>query len=712
MSRVAAVATAALAAARCLSPVLPEVWFDVDPVLDPDPAVGMSPTMVMWIDMIIVFLAGVMLAGEAVSRRGGDLLVLALWFLPMGLIILWALRGTHHAQVAVPWIAGVSAAAALAHACRDSGTRRAVLSVLIAISGPLVLQGFVQWGWTIPDTIAWFEVHQSQVLASLGLEPGSAAALVYERRLMDGGASGWFSSPNVYGGVLAGCAVAWSGLFVQARRRNASAYIGGVLLVSAAASAAVVGLSGSVGGLVVLGIGLALLAIGSRGIISIAWARRCAVLIPLCAAAAPLAAAMLGDAALAIPGGRSLVIRGQYAQGAVAIIASEPVQGVGPGGFQDAWLQHRPPAAPEEITSAHAMAVDWWAAAGAGALAWAVLVMILAWRVGGRVSTAEADPEDGRAGAVWAAIGGVGAAAMAASTVCSAWPSLDAGEQVIRVAGLCLVPVLAWAAAVSIRGAGARWAMLGAVVLLLAHAQVDMLLHNPASVVWVLALLGGASCASGRGRPVVAGAGAALAAGVGLVIAVVVLPRIQARDAASAAAANLLINAPGDAGPMADAEVRMEAAKVLQDASWASRDPRLLVAAADQFLAAARPLPASHPLSVACLAAGGAAGEFAALQGSAAGAWRWLEAAYRAEQPVVAEVMDAAEAVVRTDPSAPRAWVALARVRRQMGLEGAADAWRRAIELDDANTIDPLQRLGPSVRTEAVSGASSPPRQP
>ena len=705
IARLSAVAVAALVAARCLSRVLPEVWFDVDPVLDPDPAVGMSPTLVMWIDVAIVFLAALALAAAAAARRTGDLLLLTLWLLPLGWMVLWTLRGTHHAQIGMPWIAGITAAVALSHACRDAGTRRAVIAVLIAVTGPLVLQGFVQWGWTIPETIGWFQANRVEALASLGLEPGSPAALVYERRLLDGGVSGWFSSPNLFGGVLAGCAVVWLGLFIGASRRNAPAVVGGLLLVVTGASAAVVGLAGSVGGLVALAIGLAFLAVGARGLMGRVWARRLAVLIPVCAALAPIAALLIGPAAMDVPGGRSLVIRGQYAEGAARVIASAPGTGVGPAGFQDAWMRNRPPGAPEEITSAHAMAFDWWAAGGVGLLAWVVLVFVLVWRCGNQVEDADDDPP--RSGVGWAAVGGASVALVSAAATCGEWSAMDGGAQAVRVLGLCLLPVLGWAAAVTMRGSSARWGILAAAILLLTHAQVEMLLHNPATVVWVLAMLGAASAATGPGRPVFSGVAAAIAAGVTLFLAVVVAPRVSARDAAAETAARLLINAPGDAGPEADAKVRMKAAAILKEASWAAHDPRLLVAAADQSLAAARVLPPSHPIMQVSLAGAAASGEFAYMQGSTAGAWRWLEAAARTVPTDTAEVLDVAEAIVRADPSSPMAWVTLARARNQAGLQNAPAAWQRAIELDDANAIDPLQRLPEPVRLEAVSGASS-----
>jgi hypothetical protein len=710
IARLAAVLMAGVIAARCLSRVLPEVWFDVDPVLDPDPGVGLSPTVVMWLDVAVVLLAATVLAAEAARRRGGDLLLVALWALPLGVVVLWALRGTHHAQIGVPWLAGTTAAVALAHACRDAAARRAVLAVLIAISGPLVLQGFVQWGWTIPETLTWFQAHREAALASLGMEPGSPAAQVYERRLIDGGASGWFSSPNLLGGVLAGCAVVWLGLFIGASRRNASAVLGGVLLVAAAAAAAVVGLAGSVGGLVALAIGLALLAAGTRGLIGRVWARRLAVLIPLCAAAAPIAAALIGPAALDVPGGRSLAIRGQYVDGTVGVIASAPATGVGPAGFQDAWMRNRPPGAPEEITSAHAMTLDWWAAGGLALLAWVALAWVLVWRCGDRVEVIEDD--ETTAGVGWAVLGAACAAILSAVWACGAWSTMDAGAQMVRVLGVCLLPVLAGAAAWSMRGASARWGVAAAAMLLLAHAQVEMLLHNPATVVWVLAMLGAAAAARGPGRPVWAGAAAACGAAVAVFLGAVVVPRVSARDAAAESAARLLIDAPGRAGAAADAQVRMQAAAMLQEAAWSAHDPRLLVAAADQFLAAARPLPASHPVSVACLSGAAAAGELAFTQGSTAGAWHWLEAVGRTSPLDTVELLDLAEAITRADPSSPMAWVTLAQARERAGLQTAAAAWRRALELDDANVIDPLQRLAPPIRARAISGAAAPPPQP
>jgi hypothetical protein len=185
----------------------------------------------MIFDAALLGVAAVGLAAESWGRRGGSILLLILLGLPLVVMLFWIFHGGHHVQAGVPWLAGMTAAVTLSHLCRDPQTRTIVLAILFAVCGPLILQGLVQWGWTVPDTIAWFEANREEAMRLIGLTPGSSAALVYERRLHDGAASGWFSSPNLLATVLAACTVAWLAMLVAAKRRGASVIVGAIALV-------------------------------------------------------------------------------------------------------------------------------------------------------------------------------------------------------------------------------------------------------------------------------------------------------------------------------------------------------------------------------------------------------------------------------------------------------------------------------------------------
>ena len=72
--------------------------------------------------------------------------------------------------------------------------------------------------------------------------------------------------------------------------------------------------------------------------------------------------AILGEASLG--GEKSLLFRWHYALGAFRIFASDPYLGVGPDGFQSAFLSMKNAFNPEEPVSAHNVVLDWFSTLG------------------------------------------------------------------------------------------------------------------------------------------------------------------------------------------------------------------------------------------------------------------------------------------------------------------------------------------------------------
>ncbi|MDP7070311.1 MAG: hypothetical protein QF561_03070 [Phycisphaerales bacterium] len=712
-----AIVIAAIAAARCLVVLLPETWFDVDPVLDPYPAIGLAPHELMVLDALLLLAASFVFFVEGARARGGSTLLLVLWIIPAPLCLLWAAAGGHHGQVALPWMAGAAAAVALAHACRDQWTRRVVVAILVSVAAPIALRALAQWGWDNPDTAAWFAANRDEALAMLGLDPGSSAARVYERRLLEGTPTGWFTSANLLATVMAAAAVTFGGLTFAAQRQGRTAWVGGVLFVACVASVGVVGLSGSVAGMTLLVAAAALTAIGLRrravrdrgGWVAVIMVVS-VTLIPLAAGGADL---LFGDQALRVPGGRSAMIRWQYDIGAARLIAASPLGGVGPAGFQDAYAGVRVAGAPEEITSPHSMALGWVSTIGVAGLSWAAMVFVLLWRAG-TVRWKEDEPSTGGLGTA-AAIGALLAIVPAAMVMCRSWDRIDEASQTVRILGWSLMPLLAWVSWRSLRGDAARWAVLMAVALLLAQAQIDMSLEASSTVVWVLAMLGAAGARfkkRGRGVPM---CGGVLCGGLAVVVVAIIVVPWWRQDRLVAQAARVLVQAPGDAGGLADALVRGEASSMIRDAWQTQRDPRLLGHVASQQLAAASDAAASPAFAAVHLGEAARAGAEAMAAGSIAGG-RLAIVALAARSDLAGErqwlqsALAMAERVVLADPNAAMSWVTLARLAERSGeLDRAARAWRRAIEIDDANTLDPAQRLPEAIRDEA--SAIAPPEQ-
>jgi len=714
VTRTAALVIAAIAVARCLVTVLSEVWFDVDPLLDSTAPVGLSPSMLILFDMALVAAALVGFVARAMEGKGASLWISGLWVLPIIFgVMIWLTRGAHHAQVIMPWVAGVTAAAALVHFCCDAGTRRLVLAVLVSGVVALGFQAFVQWAWTIPETAAWFDAHRDEALALIGLEPGSIAAAVYERRLVEGGATGWFTSANLLGGMMAALTVLWSALVLDAARRKSSAWIGGVACAGAMLAAAVVGITESLTALLVLIIGLLLLVLYARRLMSLSSAKWLAIGLPILAAAAPILVLWTASPDTSISGVRSLVIRGQYVEGAAGVVADAPLQGSGPGRFQDAWLGARPVGAPEEIVSSHSMLFDWVAQLGVSALGWVILVGFLAWCVGRRlehpVSESTLSPMWTVAGSV---ITGFVVIALASVGIVGEWPHLHETERLVRIFGLLSVPVMALTAAVCLRGELARIGVVVAVVVLLLQAQVDMAVWQSATVVWTLAVVGASASISVRGR----GRTTWLACAIAL-FCLVLIGRAWMHqsdiDEARKHAAMMLIAASGDAAGDSNSLARSQAAQRLLDSWETTRDPRLALVAGNQYLLAAWEAGPEDSAAISSLSSARMSGEWASQDGAVEGLWLQLRAldglsSLREDPRDQERAMSVAAELTKADPTNPMAWVMRARVAAVSGHhEIETSAWQRALRLDDAQIIDPLQRMPKEIRQEGEAAISA-----
>ncbi len=710
VSRAAAVLIAALASARCLVVLIPETWFDVDPVLDPNPAIGLAPHWLMLVDALLLFAASVGLVCEGAMRRGGSMASVILWVVPIPFCVSWALIGGHHGQVVLPWMAGMTAAMALSLLCRDPQAGRAVVAILVAVAAPIALRALAQWGWDNPDTAAWFMQNRDEALALMGLDPGSSAAQVYERRLLEGTPSAWFTSANLLATVMAACAIVFAGLTFAAHRQGRTAWVGGPLFVACLISAGIVGFSGSLAGLLLLIAGVLLAAIGFRCKSIRAWGGWIAITMIGLAAMAPIAAwglnAVGGDQAAAIPGARSMLIRWQYDIGAARLIAEAPLEGVGPAGFQDAYASVRVPGAPEEIASPHSMMLGWTSTIGVIGLSWVALVLVLMWRAGN--SRSEEDEPPSRLWGVAAVVGALLAIIPSAMVTCQEWSGLDEASQFVRVSGWPLMILLAWLSWRTAHGPAVKWAVCIAVAVLITQAQVEMSLESSATVVWVLAMLGAAAAtAGGQGRAMPLCAGV-LSAALAIVAVIFIVMPWWKQDRLIDQAARTLVQAPGDASGLDDAIVRGEASSILNDAWRVQQDPRLLVYAASQQLAAARDAIARPDVSLSHLDAAASAGGEAMAWGSLDGARLAVVAlAARSDMAGDREALLAAIAmadrVAQADPNAAMSWVNLARLAGRLGDSAKSTAaWQRAMDVDEANTLDPAQRLPESIRREAA----------
>jgi hypothetical protein len=712
VAMIAAVVIVAVATGRCIVTLLPEIWFDVDPVLNSIRIPGVWPSWLMVMDVVLMAAAAIGLWAEAAGRRGGSPFVMALWVLPLGVAAAWAVVGTDQVRVILPWVAGFTGAVAMAHLGRDAAIRRTAIAVMLGVVGPLAFRGIEQWAWELPDTAAWFAANRDTVFGLMGFDPGSPEALVYERRVLMGGPTGWFTSANLLATVLAGCSVAWFGLVVAAKVLGRSALVGAIGVMAVAAAATTTALTGSIGGVLVLGIGLGFSLAGFGMVWVRARANWLAMGFLAVSALAPVLAfgVTVASGSTSLPGVRSMFIRWQYNIGAARVFANHPALGSGPAGFQDAYTAARLPGAPEEITSPHSMVWEWTSTLGICGLAWAALVVLLVWSAASRGWRLEARTD---ARAWWVVAGSLLAILPAVVVASTDWGDIDDAARFIRVVGWISMPIFALVAWRCLVGSIAGWAVLSAVVLLIMHAQIEMSLQNAASSVWILVLLGLAAPVNmgvGRGLPILGSiVAAALCIGA---VSVGVWPQLQ-QDRRVVAAAERLMQAVPGSSPVDLAAARDQAARTLRDAWAISGDPVMMIHAAEQHIAAGRNVQADHDAAIEWLVLAEEEAMIALAAGRLAGGRLALEAIDG--QIVLGDGNDRVEAAValaeqicRQDPAAAVAWINLGRLSEQSGdLSKARMAFRRALDCDDANTIDVLQRLPQAVRSMAQRATSS-----
>ena len=508
---------AALARATVRHDPLP--GWTMDPTAAWSPLLGVGPAGSIALDTVALFGAAAVLLAQRLARRrlpSGALLLFAIGALPA----LWhALLGPDRTlddvRLASAWIAALGGALALREAARDAAIRRTTLAVVfgfaVALAGRGVMQVFVEHAGTVQD----FNLRRDAILRSHGWEPGSSAALIFERRLTQPEASGWFGLSNVYAGVLAACFVGLAGVALASLRRPADAPPAPRILLALPVLGALAAGAGLLFGPVAgcqtpkgavaaaaLGIVLLSLPILAR---RLRLPARMGVAIGLGVVAAALAAVIARGLIGERIGELSILFRWFYLQGAVGIFADAPLLGVGPDGFKTAYLIHRPPLSPEEVASPHSVLFDWLATLGVGAAAWAALWLAWVAAAGRRLlEPPHSDPTPPftpRSPACFAGLGAI-AIALGVSFVLEELPIARAVPSAAALLALeSIVRLLAWGVAwAAIAGAALAFAPRAldaaapaAALALASHAQIELTMTTPGSAALAMLVIAAAS---------------------------------------------------------------------------------------------------------------------------------------------------------------------------------------------------------------------------
>lgn len=604
-----------------------QLWFDVDPTLDYESLPAMNMAESFWIDVLMLLASSVVLLIEGTLGRGLDVKLWLLAALPVP-IVLW-----HGGADAVDmwrgmmWVSAACSAVALAHAARAIMWRSILIAILLAALLPPMARGVLQVTTEHQATVQQFEANKETYFQGRGWAPDSPMALIYERRLRQAQPRGWFGSTNVLASLLAFALIACIGMARVADAAKRSSGEAGLVVLFALAAGGLLFMTGSKGAWLAAAFGLIILflpSIGGERFKSLARRRAGSIglaLVVLTLLGVAVRGVLLPEGFL---GEKSLLFRWHYLQGTAAIIADAPVTGVGPGGFQAAYMLHRPPRNPEEVQSAHNFIADWWAMLGALGLAWTSLVLILLRRAAATDDQSdEPDPSEPPAFPTtwrWIMVAAALVGALTTSLIIDMRAPQPLDGIIVRqlamliaigVAGL-LVPLIAAGWTI-----GVRWALMAACLALVVHGLIEMTFFSFGGAAWSLAMLGivGGASTTGvrRWRAVVM---AAVIAGVAVFIAFTAArpAGIQAEFIADAAcvlrpAVSIVestengttikreVATPQEPGALL--ESRREAAKLLQSAysAWPTNVVPL-DSAAHQLRSAKAPPEGATPLAL------------------------------------------------------------------------------------------------------------------
>jgi hypothetical protein len=758
-----------VALARAMSTAGRVPWWDIDPMLSWTPETTRTPGESLALDALVWVAVAMVAAGELIVRRSIP------W--RTGLLVLIGCGGAAlHAAVLAPFTAAGSAAPqhgefanliiasgwsaalaggwALTIAARDRRVRAVAAAILLGAVLALAARGLYQVFVEHPRLVASFEANREERLAAIGLDPASQTAAIYERRLRQAEATGWFGFANVYGSIVGASLVAWGvialGACRAARRGRISSGEAGMLVIIAVVAGTALGFSGSKGAIVATAMGCGLAAviamlkrIGGMDATpdqtsaaphrlnpAARIAGRILKLLPLIvlllAVVLPLTAVVVRGVVGERVSELSIYFRSQYAGAAARIIAEQPLTGVGPACFKDAYMLAKPPTSPEEVESPHSLLLDWQATLGLPALAWAVL--FITWLVGAArglramptkhgvvgVDTPSHDGEsiraDGSARAVMLLV-------PVTATAFAIWAEFQAlGPDLILI--LALAAAIWWLAArtvvrvasVESRESGSllELALLAAAAVLAAHSMIEVtpVFQGSAAVLFAMLALAARGPQMSVEPPAPRRAWAlpaAIASAIAAVVAVAVAfqsantLRAEAHLRTASVLARDSISARGESPP--DVDLLRGARDELQLAlpvyrfqlhehviaiSWriaiSERDGARRDAAIQETLERAREVTIRYPRSSAAF------GRLGAILEAAATAFQRPE--------LFARAADAWERAAELDPYGltPARRAALTHAASQRP-ETAASWARKALDIDASLRLDPIKML-------------------
>lgn len=718
---IGAIAIAAIAVMRCVVVFQEQIEFATDPVLDPSPVSGLGPVGSLVLDALLLIGCALALFGEAARGRGIDWRLYLLALLPAP-VIFWQGAGEFgDLGRGMTWLSALVAAVTVAHLVREHTMRIMFTCVLAAVAAPLVMRGIVQVVAEHPRDLDFFRAHRAEVLAAQHIAPDSNSALIFERRLDQAEATGWFGLANVFGSFMVFGMIAWLGMTIAAVRAKLPSGWWGVTGLMTIGCLAGTWLSGSKGAAAAALLGLMLLA-GPFLLRRLRDGfRRFGGAIALGAVALAILAVVFRGIVLpeGFAGDKSILFRWHYLLGTLRIIGEHALTGVGPEGFQEAYVKAREPVSPEEIKSAHSIFFDWLAMLGVVGAAWIALAGAMLWRAGRWLGRSGAGDTTNMGPAARPTLIAIVAALVAGLVPGILLESATLDPAAVFLRAVAIVASLAAAlvaARIMLRSDHPLigWGIAAASIALMAHAQIEMTLMQPGAVVWGLCALGVAAGARDRGsKRLAVGCATLLIAGSVALAVGAIAPAWRQQSVMSEAAAPLreigTARLAGDDEPTSPGErreqewaLRNRAAGILIDGyDIMPRNPDPLLAAIEQLGIAAALDDNFDPLDELRDAAALAQRLLADHPGA-----RSQAAAARVWEAIAAKTGDPADwdraiahrrALADGDPHGVYSHLTLADLLWQAGQrDEAREVYQRVLTLNENWYLDELKQLGES----------------
>lgn len=341
---------------------------------------------VMWLGLAVFSLAGSALTTESKHRwTWADLCVAVL----VGWHVLSAAlcdgNQRHAWNAAWQWAAYGALAVVLRQQLTSGKETRALVGVMVALALAVSLHAFYQYAYSQPKLRAEFAKDPEAVLRNAGLNApkGTPLRAQAESRISSLEPTAEFALTNSLAGfLLPWLLVSLALAFWSVQRGDSwktavtfaavSVVMAGVLVLTKSRTAWLAAAGGCA----------LILLFGRRTGWQLDWRWPAGIAAVVLVIGLGAVAAKGLDAKVLSESPKSVLYRIEYWRATAALIADEPWFGVGPGNFQERYVNHKLPEASETIADPHNFLLEVWSTAGTPALlALVALMFVTAWQL-------------------------------------------------------------------------------------------------------------------------------------------------------------------------------------------------------------------------------------------------------------------------------------------------------------------------------------------